>query len=78
MKRNLKDEKKRLKGTVQYEQKRGVFMVKEVYCGWVCPDCCNEYDWQEDRSLPVGHEQSCENCLKWYKQTAHELARISQ
>lgn len=51
-------------------------MDQEVYCGWVCPDCCKKYDWPEERTLPVGHEQSCENCLTWHKQTAHELARI--
>lgn len=53
-------------------------MDQEVYCGWTCPDCCSKHDLVENRLLPVGHEQSCENCLIGYKQTAHELARISQ
>ena len=38
--------------------------MKEVYCGWVCKECCEKYDWVEDRVLPIGKVVECENCLK--------------
>lgn len=37
-------------------------MEKIVICGWVCPVCVDEFGWVEDRVLPIGHVQSCENC----------------
>lgn len=41
-------------------------MEKVVICGWVCPVCVDMFDWEEDRVLPNGHVQSCENCCIEY------------
>lgn len=42
-------------------------MEKVVLCGWVCSECVDLYGWEEDRELPVGHIQSCENCSKEFE-----------
>lgn len=41
-------------------------MSKVILCGWVCPDCCTNYGWEEDRDLPVDHLQQCENCNSYW------------
>ncbi|MBC9722050.1 MAG: hypothetical protein H9W82_12315 [Lactobacillus sp.] len=41
-------------------------IFQELYCGWVCDDCCRKYGWVEDRVLPSSKKIECENCQKEY------------
>lgn len=56
---------------------RGDLFMVEVFCGWVCSDCSLKYNLEEERVLPLGYVQWCENCSKEFIGKEVELKQLT-